>query len=96
MLPFMMMRIATYPANTQDMNGKHCVNSVRIRSYSCPHSSRIFPASSISPYSVCMREDAGKMWTRVTPNTDTFYAVKYQKSYEKNCKIKIIFNENCA
>ena len=47
---------------------------------------RIFPAISriwteygeikiISPYSVRMRENAGKMRTRITPNTDTFYAV---------------------
>ena len=33
---------------------------------------RIFPyLGSISPYSVQMRE----IWTRKTPNTDTFYAV---------------------
>ena len=46
----------------------HCVKSVRIRSYSGPHSSRIFPHSD---------------WirTRITSNTDTFYAVK----------VKIIF-----
>ena len=47
---------------------------------------RIFPAFSrirteygvivcISPYSVRMRENAGKMQTRITLNTDTFYAV---------------------
>ena len=30
----------------------------------------------ISPYSVRMWENAGKMRTRITPNTDTFYAVK--------------------
>ena len=29
----------------------------------------------ISPYSVQMRENSGKMSTRITPNTDTFYAV---------------------
>ena len=27
------------------------------------------------PYSVRMRENPGKMLTRVTPNTDSFYAV---------------------
>ena len=47
---------------------------------------RIFPVFScirtecgeilrISPYSVRMRENTGKMRTRITPNTDTFYAV---------------------
>ena len=30
----------------------------------------------ISLYSLRMRKNAGKMRTRVTPNTDTFYAVK--------------------
>ena len=51
---------------------------------------RIFPAfsrirteygetRSISPYSALMRESAGKMWTRITPNTDTFYAAKEQE-----------------
>ena len=49
---------------------------------------RIFPAFShiwteyeeirrISPYSVRMRENAGKKRTKVTPNTDTFYTVIY-------------------
>ena len=47
---------------------------------------RIFPAFSrieteyteiprISPYSVQMQKNAGKMRTRITLNTDTFYAV---------------------
>ena len=30
---------------------------------------------SISPYSVRMRENEGKVRTRITPNTDSFYAV---------------------
>ena len=47
---------------------------------------RIFPSFSrirteygeilrISPYSVRMWENVGKMWTRITPNTDTFYVL---------------------
>ena len=62
---------------------QHCVKRVRIRSYTGPH----FPAfscirtaygeiQSISPYSVQMWENPGKMRTRITPNTDTFYAVQ--------------------
>ena len=41
----------------------------------------IFPAFSHirteygPPYSALMRENAGKMGTRITPNKDTFYAV---------------------
>ena len=31
-----------------------------------------------------MRENKGKMWTRITPNTDTFYAVKL---FEKSSKL---------
>ena len=46
----------------------HCIKSVRIRSYSGPHFSRI----GISPYSARMRENAGKMRTRITPNADSF------------------------
>ena len=60
------------------LNGMDCVKRVRIRSYSGPHFSRIFPYSdwiqSISPYSVRIRENAGKMWTRITPTMGTFYA----------------------
>ena len=63
-------------------NNTHCIKSSRVRSYSGPHFSRIFPHSDwirrilrISPYSVRMRENAGKMGTRITPNKDTFYAV---------------------
>ena len=48
---------------------------------------RIFPTFSriwteygeilrISPYAVQMRENAGKMQTRISPNTNTFYAVR--------------------
>ena len=33
------------------------------------------------PYSVRMRENAGKMRTRVTPNTDTFYPVYVNSSW---------------
>ena len=45
----------------------HCVKSVRIRSYSGPH----FPAFGLN---------AGKMKARITPNTDTFYSVGFNKS----------------
>ena len=51
-----------------------CVKRVRIRSYSGPNFSRIFPLR-ISPYSLRMRVNAGKMWTRITPNTGSFYAM---------------------
>ena len=46
------------------------VKRVRIRSYSGPYFSRIFLHSDI-PH----RENAGKMGTRITTNTDSFNAV---------------------
>ena len=62
----------------------HCVKNVRIRSYSGPHFSRIFRIWTeygeilrISSYSVRMQENAGKMRTKITPNTDNFCAVHH-------------------
>ena len=49
-------------------NNRHCVKRVRIRSYSCPHFSRILPHSDWA--------FSGKMQTSMTPNTDSFYAVR--------------------
>ena len=39
----------------------------------------------IYPYSVRMRENAGKMRTRITPNMDTFYAVININSIRNTC-----------
>ena len=47
----------------------------------------------ISPYWVQMRKNAGKMWTRITPTTGTFYAVKILMeggSYSTKISIKSI------
>ena len=53
----------------------HCVKSVRFRRYSGAH----FPAFRLNTerYSISLRiqSTCGKMRTRITPNTDTFYAV---------------------
>ena len=53
----------------------HCLKSVRIRSYSGTH----FPAFGLNSerYSVSLhiQSECGKIWTRITPNTNTFYAV---------------------
>ena len=58
-------------------NGIHCVKSVRIQSYSDPY----FPAFGLNTesYSVSLhiQFECGKTRTRITPNTDTFYAVMY-------------------
>ena len=53
----------------------HCVNSVRIRSFSGLY----FPAFGLNTeiYSVNLHihSECGKLQTRKTPNTDTFYAM---------------------
>ena len=53
----------------------HCVKRVSIRSYSGPN----FPAFGLNTerYGVSLRiqSECGKIRTRITPNTDTFYSV---------------------
>ena len=55
----------------------------------------------ISSYSVRMRKNVGKMWTRITPNTVSFYAVlvtrlflNSQKWREKLGRIFMTFSRN--
>ena len=54
---------------------KYCVKSVRIRSYSGPY----FPALRLNTerdfISLHIQSKCGKIRTRITSNTDTFYAV---------------------
>ena len=47
----------------------HCMKSVRIQSYSGSY----FPAFGLN--TVHIQSECGKILTRITPNTDTFYAV---------------------
>ena len=53
----------------------HCGKSVRIRSYSGLY----FPAFRLNmeKYGVSLhiQSECGKIWNRITPNTDTFHAV---------------------
>ena len=69
-LPFIVSR------SQKNIQNPHCVKSACIRNYSGPHFSRIFPRHQyLFFYSDQMQENAGKMWTRTTLNTDTIYAV---------------------
>ena len=53
-------------------NDSDCVKSVRIRSYTGPH----FPAFGLNTEGYSrIQTECGKMRTRITPNTDTFYAM---------------------
>ena len=67
----------------------HCVKSVRTRSYSGPH----FPAFGLNTkryeVSLCIQSKCGKMWTRIIPNTDTFYAVNCFQNIIRQLKINI-------
>ena len=73
----------SFESDLQTLNCKKpCIKRARIRSSSGPHSSHIFPHSDwirrdTEYFSVFswMRENAGKMRTRITPNTDSFHAV---------------------
>ena len=53
----------------------HCVQGVRIWRYS----GQFFPAFELNTkrhgVSLRIQSECGKMWTRVTPNTDAFHAV---------------------
>ena len=61
--------------NSQDV--KHCVKSVRIRSFSDPYFASF--GLNMERYGVSLRIQSKcvKIWTRKTPNTDTFHAVIY-------------------
>ena len=64
-------------ANHGNLRLEHCMKSVRIWSYSGMH----FPALGLNTerYSVSLRikSECWKIQTRITPNTDTFYAVGF-------------------
>ena len=64
-------------------DAQQCVKSARIRSYS----DRYFPAFRLNtPFlSLSLRiqgqGECGEMRTRITPNTDTFYAAHYSHTF---------------
>ena len=54
---------------------KHCVKSVRIRSFSGPYCPAFGLTTERYSVSLSIQSKCGKRWTRKTPNTDTFYVV---------------------
>ena len=65
------------------MNSFHCVKSALIRSFSGPY----FCAIGLkTERHVHIQSECGKIWTRKTPNTNTFYAV-FDFPCFKNCGI---------
>ena len=83
-------------------NFTHCVKSARIRNYFGPY----FPAFGLNAerYSVSLRPQSewGKIRTRITPNTGTFYAVTFCRfssfflyfHLENNCNHEIEYPQN--
>ena len=59
----------------------HCVKSVSIRTYSGPHFRAFGLNTERYGVSLSIQSECGKMWTRITPNTDGFHAVIH---YERN------------
>ena len=53
----------------------HCVSSVRIQSYSGPYRPRFGLSKERYRVSLRIQSECGKIRTRITPITDTFYAV---------------------
>ena len=62
----------------------NCVKHVRIRSYFGPHSPAFWLKTQRYSVSLRIRSECGKIWTRITSNTDTFYAVKEIKCFPVN------------
>ena len=63
-------------------NMNHCVKIVRIWTYSGPHFSCIFPHSAECGYFSVFSPNAGKLRTRITPNTDTLRSEYHHISLE--------------
>ena len=65
----------------------HCVNGVRIRSFSGPY----FPALGLNTerYRVCLhiQSECGKIRTKKTPNKDTFHAVMFSLATRETSKV---------
>ena len=55
---------------------KHCVKSVCIRSYSSPYFPAFGPNTNIYGVPLRIQSEYRKIRSRITPNADTFYAVK--------------------
>ena len=65
--------------NSLKVRTTHCVKSVRIRSYSGTHFLVFGLNTERYRASHRIQSERGKMWIRITPNTDTFHAVTHFK-----------------
>ena len=78
---------------------KHCVKSVCIRSYSGPYFPAYGPNTERYGVSLRIHSECGKIWTRITPNTDTFqvYSEKFliHVFFSKMAAWKILLKDGC-
>ena len=77
------------------MRKSNCVKNAPIWSYSCPHLPTFGLNTERYGVSVRIQSEYGKMRTRITPNTDTFYAVikltKFDERWDElKLKLKLI------
>ena len=72
---FSSVKVADLRSTKKFQNNLHCVKNVRIRSYSGPHFSAFGPNTERYSVSLRIQSGCGKMRTRITPKTDTIYAV---------------------
>ena len=76
----------------KNCSSPHCVKSVRIRSYSGPHFSAFGLNTDRYGASLRIQSEYEKMRTRITPNTDTFYAVSQMEKIKKH--LQKVFKNN--
>ena len=67
----------------KNCSGSHCVKSVRIRSYSGQHFLAFGLNAERYGVSLLIQSECRKMGTRITPNTDSFYAVPQMGKIQK-------------
>ena len=60
---------------SKEIHARHCIKSVLIRSFFSPY----FLAFGLYSVRIRIQSECGKIRTRKTPNTDSFYAVKSYK-----------------
>ena len=75
---------------------QHCVKTVHIWRYSGPH----FPAFGLNSerqeVSLRIRSECGKIWTRITPNTETLQADDRNPAWIDEKIKKIVLQKNRA
>ena len=70
----------------------NCVKTVRIRSFFDPHFPTFELNTEIYSLNLCIQSKCGKIWTRKTPNTNTFHVVAFLEWTIPKKQLVIIIN----